>query len=100
MWIIIILIIIFIVGLILIVSEGYTPADEAADILEEKMRLDEKAHKALTDDNDVLYSRVNALRDALSASTESAAPGKNDDSCRWTNRQNYEAAKSSLWIGE
>ena len=100
MWIIIILIIIFVVGIVLLVSDGYTPANEAADILEEKMRLDGIACQALVNDNDTLYSRVNALRDALNTTTEPAAPGKNDDSSRWTNRKGYEAAKASLWVGE
>lgn len=91
MWIIIILIIIFIIGLTLIVSDGYTPADEAADILEEKMRLDGLAMVAA---DDATRQKIQDTRALLSATTRFTRPGKNDDSSAWVNQSAYKKGKS------
>jgi uncharacterized membrane protein len=86
-----VLAIIFIIGLVLLVSDGYTPANEAADILEEKMRLDGLAMVAT---DDATRQKIQDTRALLSATTRFTRPGKNDDSSAWINQDAYRKGKS------
>jgi hypothetical protein len=95
----IILIALLVVGLVLIFSgEPETNQTEASDILEERMRLDGLAMQAVRNDNNNLYTRVQAARDALNAAVEPTRPWANDDSSRWINKAGYEKERNAQWL--